>query len=235
MIITESLTKLYGNTTGIDSLDLEIANGEIFGLLGPNGAGKTTTIRLLMGLLKPTSGTARINDLDCWRDTVEIKRSGGYVPGDARLYPNYTGRQLTKLYGDVRGNSELLADLTARLDFDLTKKVRTLSKGNKQKLAIILGLMHRPDVLILDEPTSGLDPLMQREFYKILAEFKERGATCLVSSHFLPEVERICDRAAIIKDGSLVAVENVKALSTRAKDLTKQHESLEEIFLEHYE
>ena len=229
------MTKYYGKTLGIDDLSLEIKEAEIFGLLGPNGAGKTTTLRLLMGLLKPSQGTAAINNLNCWKDTVEIKRVCGYVPGDVRLHPNYTGKKLIKLFGEVRGGDALSAGLIERLDFDSSKKIKTLSKGNRQKLAIILALMHEPKVLIMDEPTSGLDPLMQREFYKMIKEFKAHGTTCLVSSHYLPEIERICDRAAIIKDGKLVAIENVKELSDAAKDLTKQHASLEEIFLEHYE
>ena len=235
MINTQSLTKYYGKTLGIDDLNLEIKEAEIFGLLGPNGAGKTTTLRLLMGLLKPTQGAATINNLDCWKDTVEIKRVCGYVPGDVRLYPNYTGKKLINLFAEVRGVDALSAGLIGRLDFDPSKKIKTLSKGNRQKLAIILAFMHQPKVLIMDEPTSGLDPLMQREFYKIIKEFKARGTTCLVSSHYLPEIERICDRAAIVKDGKLVAVENVKELSGKAKELSKQHSSLEEIFLEHYE
>jgi len=235
MINTQSLTKYYGKTLGIENLDLNIKEAEIFGLLGPNGAGKTTTIRLLMGLLKSTKGTARINNFDCWKETVEIKRLCGYVPGDVRLYQNHTGGKLINLYTEVRGSAKLSDNLIDRLDFDLTKKIKTLSKGNKQKLAIILALMHQPEVLILDEPTSGLDPLMQREFYKILKEFQEKGATIFVSSHFLPEVERICDRAAIIKEGKLVTVEEVKELRSKAKDLTSKHSSLEEIFLEHYQ
>lgn len=235
MINTKSLTKAYGNTLGIDNLDLEIKEAEIFGLLGPNGAGKTTTIRLLMGLLKPTQGAATINDLDCWKDTVVIKRTCGYVPGDVRLYPNYSGKKLINLFAEVRGVDALSAGLIERLDFDPSKKIKTLSKGNRQKLAVILALMHQPKVLILDEPTSGLDPLMQREFYAILKEFKARGATCLVSSHFLPEIERICDRAAIIKDGKLVAVEQVTGLGGKVKNLASEHTSLEELFLEYYQ
>lgn len=235
MINTQSLTKFYGKTLGIDDLDLEIKEAEIFGLLGPNGAGKTTTIRLLMGLLKPSKGTAKINNFDCWAETVEVKRLCGYIPGDVRLYPNYTGRRLIDLHAEVRQRAPLAEDLIKRLSFDPTKKVKTLSKGNRQKLAVILALMHEPEVLILDEPTSGLDPLMQREFYKVVKEFKERGATILISSHFLPEIERICDRAAIIKEGKLVAVEQVKGLGGKVKALSSEHTSLEELFLEHYQ
>lgn len=235
MITTQGLTKYYGKTLGIENLDLKIKKGETFGLLGPNGAGKTTTIRLLLGLLKPTKGTAKINKLDCWDKTVEIKRLCGYIPGDVRLLKNYTGRRLINLYSQLRGSLGSSDNLIYRLNFDSTKKVKQMSKGNRQKLAIILALMHQPEVLILDEPTSGLDPLMQKEFFKLIEEAKERGSTTLYSSHFLPEVERICDRAAIIKEGNLIAVEEIKKLRDKAKDLSKEHSSLEEVFMEYYE
>ncbi|RJQ31251.1 MAG: ABC transporter ATP-binding protein [Actinobacteria bacterium] len=288
MISTSSLTKYYGKTRGVDGLGLKVEQAEIFGLLGPNGAGKTTTIRLLMGLIKPTKGSAKIDKFDCWAQSVEVKRICGYIPGDVRLYQKYTGSQLIKLYREVRGGAKLADELTQRLDYDPSKKVKSLSKGNRQKLAVILALMHKPDVLILDEPTSGLDPLMQQEFYKILKEFKEDGSTVLVSSHFLPEIEHICDRVAIVKEGKLIVIEDVGELGgkhvkhlevtfekkpniknyqlpqvtdikelinntykmkvkgdinpvlqalckDKVKDLSFEHASLEEIFLEYYQ
>ena len=215
MIRTQSLTKYYGKTKGIENLDLSIEKGEIFGLLGPNGAGKTTTIRMLMGLIKPTKGSSVIDGLNCWKESVGVKKICGYIPGEVHLYPNATGNELINVFAAVYKSKNLANDLIKRFDYDPSKKTKNLSKGNKQKLAIILATMHRPDVLILDEPTSGLDPFMQQEFYKLLKEFEANGATILISSHFLPEVEKVCQKVGIIRQGGLVGIENVNDLHTK--------------------
>lgn len=215
VIKTQSLTKYYGKVRGIENLSLTINKGEIFGLLGPNGAGKTTTIRVLMGLLKPTDGAATVAGFDCWKQSVDIHRICGYIPGDARLYPNETGHGLIDSFGGIRGNKRLAASLIERFQYDPSRKIRTLSKGNKQKLSIVLALMHEPQVLILDEPTSGLDPLMQNEFYSLLKEMQNNGTTVLMSSHFLPEIEGVCERVGIVKDGNLIAVDEVEDMSAK--------------------
>lgn len=209
----QGLTKFYGRQRGIEGLDLEVRRGEIFGFLGPNGAGKTTTIRMLMGLLKPTSGTASILGLDTWRDSVQVKFHVGNIPGDVSLYENLHVHDLLDYIDRFRpGADPLRAELLRRLDLDISKKVRSLSRGNRQKVAIVLAMMHDPEILILDEPTLGLDPLMQQEFYTILSEFKERGGTVFLSSHILSEVERVCDRVGIVRLGHLVDVRSIEEL-----------------------
>lgn len=212
-IICEGLTKFYGHTRGIEALDLKINAGEIFGFLGPNGAGKTTTIRLLMGLLRPSSGRASILGMDTWHDSTAIKMKVGNIPGDVNLYENMHVHDLISYVDRFRpGPDPLLEELLRRLDLDITRKVKALSRGNRQKVAIVVAMMHDPDILILDEPTLGLDPLMQQEFYTILGEFKERGKTVFLSSHILSEVERACDRVGIVKEGRLVDVRSIEDL-----------------------
>jgi ABC-2 type transport system ATP-binding protein len=212
-IICEGLTKFYGPNRGIEGLNLNINAGEIFGFLGPNGAGKTTTIRLLMGLLRPTSGNASILGMDAWRDSTAIKFKVGNIPGDVNLYENMRARDLIGYIDRFRpGPDPMLQELLERLDLDITRKIKALSRGNRQKVAIVLAMMHDPDILILDEPTLGLDPLMQQEFYTILGEFKERGKTVFLSSHILSEVERSCDRVGIVKLGKLVDVRSIEDL-----------------------
>jgi ABC-2 type transport system ATP-binding protein len=212
-IICRNLTKYYGSTRGIEGLKLEVGHGEIFGFLGPNGAGKTTTIRLLMGFLKPTSGNATIMGMDAWRNSVEIKLRVGNIPGDVNLYDNMHVHDLLDYIDRFRpGPDPLRGELVERLNLDLTKKVKSLSRGNRQKVAIVLAMMHDPEILILDEPTLGLDPLMQQEFYTILGEFKDRGHTVFLSSHILSEVERACDRVGIVKEGRLVDVRAIEEL-----------------------
>lgn len=212
-ITCRGLTKYYGATRGIEGLDLSIQRGEIFGFLGPNGAGKTTTIRLLMGFLKPTSGEARILGLDAWRDAVAIKLHVGNIPGDVNLYENMRVHELLDYIDRFRpGPDPLRPELVERLDLDLGKKVKSLSRGNRQKVSIVLAMMHDPEILILDEPTLGLDPLMQGEFYSILGSLKERGKTVFLSSHILSEVERVCDRVGIVRRGQLVDVRAIEEL-----------------------
>jgi len=205
---TFALTKHYGVTRALVELDLEVGRGEVVGCLGANGAGKTTLIRLLLGLLIPTSGRAEIFGLDSQHQTVEAHRRLAYVAGEASLWPNLTGEETLHLLARVQGrvDDRYRAELIERFELDPTKKVRALSKGNRQKLALVAALMVRPDLLILDEPTSGLDPLMEQAFRHCVAEAKERGQSVLLSSHILSEVEVLCDRIGILRDGILVEI-----------------------------
>ena len=213
IISTSALTKYYGKVLGVKDLDLEVVSGEVFSFLGPNGAGKTTTIRLLMGLLKPTAGSGSILGLDTWSQTVGVKRKVGYLPGDARLYRGMKGEEHIKYIAALNGDGEKTGlELAERLDLDISRRAGGYSRGMGQKLAIILALMKSPPVIIMDEPTNGLDPLTQRELYEILNERRNEGATILFSSHNLPEVERICDRVGIIRQGELVATERMEHL-----------------------
>ena len=202
----EGLTKCFGDVVALDHLDLEVAQGEVVGYLGPNGAGKTTTIRLLLGLSRPTEGRAEIFGLDCQRQPVETHRRLAFVPGEANLWPSLTGAETLALLGRVHGRvDEAYRDeLIERFDLDPTKKVRAYSKGNRQKVILIAALMVRPDLLVLDEPTSGLDPLMERTFRQCVHEARDRGQTVFLSSHMMSEVEALCDRVAILRDGRLV-------------------------------
>ncbi len=212
-IVCKGLTKYYGRTRGIEGLNLEVGRGEIFGFLGPNGAGKTTTIRMFMGLLRPTNGSATIMGMDTWAKSTPIKSHVGHIPDDVSLYDNLHVHDLLEYIDRFRpGPDPLRGELTERLDLDVKKKVKSLSRGNRQKVAIILAMMHDPEILILDEPTLGLDPLMQQEFYSILGEFKDRGHTVFLSSHILSEVERACDRVGIVKEGRLVDVRAIEEL-----------------------
>jgi ABC-2 type transport system ATP-binding protein len=213
-----SLEKTYGSLRALRGIDLSIAQGEIFGYLGPNGSGKTTTMRILLGLLRPTSGTARVFGLDSWRDRVAIKRRLGYLAGDVRLYGSLTGRELLDLLDRLRGGGARYQELAERLRFDLGQRVKSYSKGTRQKLGIVQALMHSPELLILDEPTTALDPLVQHEFYALLEEQRRRGATVVLSSHVLSEVQRICERVAIVRDGTILqigAVEHLRRLDRR--------------------
>ena len=205
-IRTEGLTKRYGDVAALDHLDLEVAPGEVVGYLGPNGAGKTTTIRLLLGLISPTEGRGEIFGLDCQRQPVEAHRRLAFVAGEANLWPSLTGAETLRLLGRVQGHiDEAYRDeLVARFDLDPSKKVRAYSKGNRQKVILIAALMTRADLLILDEPTSGLDPLMEQAFRRCVREARDRGQTVFLSSHILSEVEALCDRVGILRQGKLV-------------------------------
>ena len=219
-VLTERLTKSYGraHARGVVDLDLEVRAGEVFGFLGPNGAGKTTTIRVLLDLIRPTSGRALVLGRDSHRETLAIQARSGYLPGELSLYPDLTGRETLRFVANLRGGVDwdLVAELAERLDCDLERKVADLSTGNKRKIGLILAFMPRPELLILDEPTAGLDPLVQREFYRLLDEAREAGQTVFLSSHVLPEVQRVCDRVAFVREGRLVAVEDVAELTGRA-------------------
>ena len=205
-ISTHGLTKRYGDVYALRDLDLEVVEGEVMGYLGPNGAGKTTTIRLLLGLVRPTAGSATLFGLDSRRDAVAAHRRLSYVAGEANLWPSLTGEETLHLLGRVQGAVDIAyrAELVARFELDPTRKVRSYSKGNRQKLVLIAALMSRPDLLVLDEPTGGLDPLMEQAFRHSVHEAKERGQTVFLSSHVLSEVEALADRVAILRDGELV-------------------------------
>ncbi|HYU57202.1 MAG TPA: ABC transporter ATP-binding protein [Actinomycetota bacterium] len=207
-IRTEGLSKSFGATQALVSLDLDVPPGEVIGYLGPNGAGKTTTIRLLLGLIGASAGSAEIFGIDCQADPVEAHRRVAYVPGEVSLWPSLTGTETLHLLGRVQGRVDVAYRdvLLDRFEFDPTKKVRAYSKGNRQKPILIAGLMGRADLLLLDEPTSGLDPLMERAFRACVADARERGQTVFLSSHILSEVEAVCDRIAILRAGHLVEV-----------------------------
>jgi ABC-2 type transport system ATP-binding protein len=214
LIDVAGLTKRYGRKRGIIDVSFQVAEGEVFGFLGPNGAGKTTTMRLLMALLFPDSGSARVAGLDCWRQSIEVKRVLGYLPGELALDPNLTGGQLLAYFANLRGGVDraYLEGLIVRLDLDPSRRFRHYSHGNKQKVGLIQAFMHKPRLLILDEPTSGLDPLNQQEFERMVAEVRNDGRAVFLSSHILSEVESVCDRVAIIRDGRLVRIGGVAEL-----------------------
>lgn len=207
-IETRGLTKDYGNGRGIFDLDLAVDRGEVFGFLGPNGAGKTTTIRQLMGLVRPSRGSAEILGLDCQRESVEVKRHIGYLPGELPQYGGWKGREVVGYLAGLRGNVDPaeIRRIADRFELDLGRTYREYSRGNKQKLALLVAFMHRPELFILDEPTSGLDPLNQQQFHELVRESTARGATVFLSSHVLSEVEQLCDRAGIVREGRLVAL-----------------------------
>lgn len=218
VIVTEGLTKFYGKQRGVVALDLQVRQGEVFGFLGPNGAGKTTTIRTLLDFLRPTQGRATIFGLDTRSEAPAIHKRIGYVPGELSVYDNMTGMQFLRYMANLRGGVDwqTVDALAQRLSADLSRKMKGLSHGNKRKLMLIQAFMHKPDLIFLDEPSSGLDPLVQQEFYHMVADVKAEGRTVFLSSHILPEVERVCDRVGIIREGRLIAVEDIPTLKERA-------------------
>jgi ABC-2 type transport system ATP-binding protein len=217
-IETFGLTKRYGSTTAVADLNLRIEPGQVFGFLGPNGAGKSTTIRMLMALQRPTHGHATLLGLDAATDSVEVHRRIGYLPGDLELFPRLTGQQHIAWFMRARGveDDSLAKQLIDRFQVVADRPVRELSKGNRQKIGLVLAFMHRPELLVLDEPTSGLDPLMQHEFESLLRQMADDGRTVFLSSHELGEVQRVTDRIAIIKEGRLVAENTVDGLRRAA-------------------
>lgn len=223
IIKIDHLTKYYGKSRGIIDLSLNIEQGEFFGFIGPNGAGKSTTIRTLLGLVAPTSGSAEIFGRDITKEQKAILQNVGYLPSETVFYHGMRVKEILKLSADLRkmdcfDEAKLLCD---RLQLDTSRKVDDLSFGNRKKVAIVCALQHHPDLLILDEPTSGLDPLMQREFFNILREFNKEGTTIFLSSHILSEIQHNCTRAAIIREGRIIACDSVEALSkTNAKRVT---------------
>jgi ABC-2 type transport system ATP-binding protein len=225
VVVAERLTKSYGRSRGIVDLSFHVSPAEVFGFLGPNGAGKTTTIRTMLDFIRPTSGQLSIFGLDPRRQEASVHRRIGYLPGELSLYERLTGEELLRTFLSFRGMNDLshARELADRLGLDLMRRIRTLSHGNKQKIGLVQAFMHRPDLLILDEPTQGLDPLVQQEFYGLVEESRERGATVFLSSHVMPEVERVCDRVAIIREGLLVTVADIGELKARARRRVELH------------
>jgi ABC-2 type transport system ATP-binding protein len=218
VIETQQLTKAYGSHRGIIDVDLAVESGEVMGFLGPNGAGKTTTMRILLDLIRPSSGRAAVFGIDAQTDPVAIHRRIGYLPGEFNLYDRLTGEQTIRYFGNLRGGVDpaYQAELVERLDLDVSRRFKEYSKGNKQKVGLVVALQHRPELLILDEPTAGLDPLVQQTFFELVREAKAEGRTVFLSSHVISEVERSCDRVAIIREGRLVRVDRVVALRDMA-------------------
>ncbi len=219
VIETRDLTKVYGSgrqeVRALDQLNLQVQQGEIFGYLGPNGAGKTTTIRLLLDLIRPSAGSATVLGMDAQADSVALHKRIGFLPGELALWKGQTGAQVLRLVADLRGGVDeaYQRELTERLQLDLNIRVRNYSSGNRRKLGLVLALMHKPDLLVLDEPTGGLDPLMQQIFHEIMFETRDEGRSVFLSSHLLPEVQAICDRVAILRQGRLITVEQVSRLT----------------------
>ncbi len=216
-----NVTKLYGNSVGVKNISLDVPKGSVFGFLGPNGAGKTTTISMLVDLIRPTSGTVSVFGLDTKSRSQEIRRQIGFLSSDMVLDRSLNGWQALMYYGYLHGdfNAAYVRDLAKRLGCDLHRPIKSLSRGNRQKVGLISALMHKPELLILDEPTSGLDPLMQAEFNDIIAEHQQQGKTAFISSHMLSEVQILCDTMAFIREGELIAVKTAQEL---AESATKQ-------------
>ncbi|MTD31253.1 ABC transporter ATP-binding protein [Planomicrobium sp. YIM 101495] len=217
----ENLTKKFGSFTALDGVDMEVNEGEVYGFIGPNGAGKSTTIRILLGMLKATQGEAEIFGKDAWSHAVDIHKRVAYVPGDVNLWPNLTGGEVIDLFMKMNGNAnhEKREQLIKKFDFDPTKKSRTYSKGNRQKVALIAAFASDADLYILDEPTSGLDPLMEKVFQECVLDAKAAGKSVLLSSHILSEVEKLCDRVGIIRQGKMVETGTLEEL----RHLTRTH------------
>lgn len=222
VIVIRGLSKTYPGSTvpALDDLSLEIGAGEVYGFLGPNGAGKSTAIRLLMNFLEPSKGQASIRGYDIKNDSLEIRKSIGYLSGDFAIYPKMTGRHFLKYMAELQSgvSASVINALAKRLDADLNKRLGELSRGNRQKIGIIQAFMHNPKVLILDEPTSGLDPLIQEVFYELLNEAKERGASIFMSSHILSEVQKTCDTVGIIRKGKLISENNIAEMAGEAAE-----------------
>jgi ABC-2 type transport system ATP-binding protein len=223
IIEIKNLTKYYGKIKGIENVSFSIEKGEIFGFLGPNGAGKTTTIRTLLGFLKPTKGKAFIFGKNVEEDIVKIKEKTGYIPGELALYGDMTAKDLLKYFGKLRRNfdEKKLERLLEIFELPLNRKIKRYSQGMKQKLSIVQAFMHNPELIVMDEPTAGLDPLLKKKFYNFLREEKNKGKTMLISSHILTEVDKISDRVGIIKDGKLVALENIDSLKNKKGKVVK--------------
>ena len=218
VILAEDLTKFYGKSRGVEGLDFQVNPGEVFGYLGPNGAGKTTTIRTMLDFMRPTRGRIALFGADSHDGSLQIRRRVGYLPGELALYDDLTGHGYLSYFANLRGGVPEAAfrKLADRVDCDLSVKIKSLSHGNRQKIGLIQAFMHSPDLLILDEPSQGLDPLIQQEFHAMVTETRDEGRTVFISSHVMPEVERLCDRVGIIRGGKLIAVEDVGELKSRA-------------------
>lgn len=225
VVITQNLTKRYGKFTALNQVNLDVREGEVFGFIGPNGAGKTTTIRVLLGIQRPTEGTATIFGKDAWKDAVEIHKRVAYVPGDVNLWSNLTGGEVIDLFVKLRGsnNKSRREELIEKFDLDPSKKCRTYSKGNRQKVALVAAFASDAELLILDEPTSGLDPLMEKVFQECVLDLKKEGKSIFLSSHILSEVEKLCDRLSIIRLGKIMETGTL----TELRHLTRTHILLE--------
>lgn len=230
IIHIKQLTKKFGSVVALDEFDMSVQQGEVHGFLGPNGAGKSTAIRVLLGLLKKNAGNVTLFGQDPWKDAMELHARLAYVPGDVNFWPNLTGGEIIDLLGELRGGLDEARreDLLKKFELDPTKKFRTYSKGNRQKVALVAALASDVPLYILDEPTSGLDPLMEQTFQGEIRELKKQGKTILLSSHILTEVEALCDRVTIIREGKTVSVYTLA-------ELKKEHANLEALFLSKYE
>jgi len=216
VIEVRNLTKRYKNVLAVNNISFQVKRGEIFGFLGPNGAGKTTTIRALLGFLTPNAGEAFIFGKDIKHHIVDIRRQVGYIPGELNLYEHLTGKQCLEYFSRIRNtNLSLLDELLEIFDLPLNRRIKTYSRGMKQKLGIVQAFMDDPEIVIMDEPTSGLDPLLQQKFYSFLHDEKKKGRTMFFSSHILSEVDKVCDRVGIIRNGNMVALENVETLKNK--------------------
>ena len=219
VLATQGLRKSYGKVQALRGVDLEVRRGEILGFLGPNGAGKTTTIRCLLDLIRPDGGTARVLGIDPQADPVAVQARCGYLPGELRLNDNWTAERQLHFFSDMRGGTadgDLVRQLAARLELELKRPIKNLSKGNKQKVGVVQALMHRPELLMLDEPTGGLDPLMQQEVLGLIRKARADGATVFFSSHIMSEVQAVADRVAMIRQGKIVEVAETSVLISRA-------------------
>jgi ABC-2 type transport system ATP-binding protein len=225
VISAREMSKSYGRRRGVIELTFDVEPGEVFGYLGPNGAGKTTTIRTMLDFLSPTTGDIRIFGLDSRRDSVVIHRRIGYLPGELALYDRMTAAEYLGYFAALRGgvDERFVRELTERLVLDPSVRIRSLSHGNRQKVGLIQAFMPRPELVVLDEPTQGLDPLVQQSFYEIVRQVRAEGRTVFLSSHVMPEVERLCDRAAIVREGRLVAIEDIGDLRTKAVRTIELH------------
>ena len=233
MIDIKDLTMKYKNGKGVSNISISVQNGEVKGLLGPNGAGKSTTMRSLMGFLIPSEGILKVEGIDTLENPVDAKKIIGYLPGDPQLPQNLNSKTLFKLGADMRSHStDYAMELAEKFELEIDQSLKELSKGNRQKVALILALLHKPKALILDEPTSGLDPFHQRTFFEIIKKFAEDGASILLSSHIISEVEKVADSMAVLKDGSKVYDETYETFSNQAK---KDGEDLEDAFFKFYD
>lgn len=221
MLKLQHVTKQFANGKGVFDLSFSVEKGEVFGFLGPNGAGKSTTIRHIMGFMKPDQGSVQVNGMDTWEKQGVVQRMMGYLPGEIAFMEGMTGRSFLNFLSRMQGitDTSRREELIERLQFDVNTPIRKMSKGTKQKVGIVAAFMHDPEVIILDEPTSGLDPLMQKVFIDLVLEEKAKGTTFLMSSHSFPEIEQTCDRAAIIKDGRLIAVNNIHELQSMQRKI----------------
>ncbi|MEI0685021.1 ABC transporter ATP-binding protein [Brachyspira pilosicoli] len=217
VIKVDNISKDYGSKRGVFNLSFEVNRGEIFGMLGPNGAGKTTTIRQLMGFIKSDKGSAKILDMDCFVNRENIQLKLGYLPGEIAFMDEMKGSDFIRFIAEMKSikSKKRINELTDLFELDANRKIKSMSKGTKQKIAIVCAFMNEPEVVILDEPTSGLDPLMQKKFIELILEEKKKGTTIFMSSHIFEEVEKTCDRTAILKDGKLIAIENMEELKSK--------------------